>query len=546
MATTQVGTASHFRRTVLRCAAPAILLTAACLLPFLNKAFTIDDPWNLLQAEQILKTPLRPMHFEICWNGTEQCGPQYQMGPTASLMGYALVPVILAGGSERLGHFMQLVFACVALAAMASLVLRLGFSPLQATVAALLLAAMPPFLSMASTVMADTLALCTSLVGMERLAAWKAERRWPQAVAAGVGLGLAPYARPHLVLLLVVAALFLCDGIGLAAWLRQFRQSPLLWMPVVLAALLSATLFLATREHGNATVPNFLVGARFLWNNLKGYLVYLAIPLPFTIPWILLHARSARWLLLVAPLSLAAAGLLKLYYGDLPDAIGLDGWLLLAAPVTAAALAHLLWSTWKLRSHRRLFLLLWLLFPLPAVVYVQFPIKYLLPAAPAMVLLLLESSPQISTRLATAGAVLLVVAGTSYSVALLRADNRFAGLAREAARQLVAPYAAAGHKVWSAGQWGFYWYAPRAGAFISKSGGPQAQPGDLLAVGLQEDGDQVYRRFPKRSLVRTLSESCACGRIVGEDAGLYTDVTVYSLWNWGHGEINRYELWRIE
>ncbi len=53
---------------VLACAWPALLLATVCLLPFLNKAFINDDPWFLTMAQQIVKHPMHPMDFGICWN----------------------------------------------------------------------------------------------------------------------------------------------------------------------------------------------------------------------------------------------------------------------------------------------------------------------------------------------------------------------------------------------------------------------------------------------------------------------------------------------
>jgi len=55
------------RRSVFLCSLPALILSAACLLPYLNKAFTIDDPVFLLQAQQMRKQPLHPMALDICW-----------------------------------------------------------------------------------------------------------------------------------------------------------------------------------------------------------------------------------------------------------------------------------------------------------------------------------------------------------------------------------------------------------------------------------------------------------------------------------------------
>jgi hypothetical protein len=52
---------------------PGVLLATACLIPFLNKAFTIDDPLFLLEANEILKTSLQPWSFPACWSEKEPC-----------------------------------------------------------------------------------------------------------------------------------------------------------------------------------------------------------------------------------------------------------------------------------------------------------------------------------------------------------------------------------------------------------------------------------------------------------------------------------------
>jgi hypothetical protein len=74
------------RRSVLLCSLPALILSAACLLPYLNKAFVIDDPVFLLQAQQIRKAPLHPMALDICWMEDTVCGPVAQYMPGNVLM----------------------------------------------------------------------------------------------------------------------------------------------------------------------------------------------------------------------------------------------------------------------------------------------------------------------------------------------------------------------------------------------------------------------------------------------------------------------------
>src|SRR2546422_5508119 len=49
-----------------------VLITAAALAPFLNKAFHIDDPLFLWMAQQIAKHPLDPYGFDVNWSSFTQ------------------------------------------------------------------------------------------------------------------------------------------------------------------------------------------------------------------------------------------------------------------------------------------------------------------------------------------------------------------------------------------------------------------------------------------------------------------------------------------
>ncbi|MEI9968538.1 MAG: glycosyltransferase family 39 protein [Terracidiphilus sp.] len=217
---------------MLACALPALLLATVCLLPWMNKAYVIDDSWFLMMSRQIIQHPLHPMNFDACWNTVEDCSKAYVMTPGNSLMGYVLVPTVLAGAHEWMAHLTQLVLVWIAIIAMTSLIFRFGLDRWHAMAGALLLVAIPPFLPMASTAMPDILATAVALVAMERLAAWKAEQKWTQGVAAAIALGLAGFARSHLVLLLPLAAFFLLDSINPREILHQIRRKFWLWTPV--------------------------------------------------------------------------------------------------------------------------------------------------------------------------------------------------------------------------------------------------------------------------------------------------------------------------
>src|SRR5437763_1709828 len=109
---------------------------------------------------------------------------------------------------------------------------------------------------------------------------------------------------------------------------------------------------------------------------------------------------------------------------------------------------------------------LWVLIPVPLIIYTHFPIKYMLIVLPAIVLILIRILSKLprGRELSTYGALVFACAG--FSCVLLRADADFAEYGRRASAELIAPHVAAGEKVWYGGQWGFYWYAQQAGARI--------------------------------------------------------------------------------
>jgi hypothetical protein len=128
-----------------------------------------------------------------------------------------------------------------------------------------------------------------------------------------------------------------------------------------------------------------------------------------------------------------------------------------------AALLDMIYLCLKSNDRVGVLLSLWVLIPAPAAVYTHFPLKYMLAALPAVVLILIRiisALPRRREYLAHAG---LIFACTAFSLLLLVADNDFAEYGRRAAAELIAPHIAKGEKVWFNGQWGFYWYALEAG-----------------------------------------------------------------------------------
>lgn len=532
---------------VLACAWPALLLATVCLLPYLNKPFLVDDPEFLTMARQIAMHPMHPMDFDLCWNLSDECKKAYLLTPGNALMGYVLVPTALGGAHEWMAHLTQLLLVWIGIVAMTSLVLRFGWDRAHAIAGALLLVAIAPFLPMACTAMPDILATSVALVAMERLAAWKSERKWGQGAAAAVALGLAGFARPHLSLLLPLAAFFLLESTNPKEILRQIRRSYWLFVPVFAGAVLLWAIIAITREHNLAiNPPTDYSGLKYIRYNLRSYLLYFVFPLPLAACW-----AASRWKMGRRPLILIIAATVPITYFFLRHHRPLTPSLNLVTSldiIGLVVLADLLLEALRRREHSGLFLILWVLIPLPIVYYVQLPAKYLLPCIPAVILLCFRLMEVCSARIVRAAAIALIVVGVGYSLLIVRSDAEFARFGRDSMYRLIEPHVAAGERVWFGSQFSAYWYAPLAGATLTFPGGPQPSPGDLLVVGLNERGVLTLARFPHRTLVDAISHKYRFGRTYGGGIGLYTNWSGSAFWLWGFGESpdDRYELWRID
>jgi hypothetical protein len=532
--------------TVLACAWPALLLATACLLPFLNKPFLVDDPHFLMMARQIVRHPTHPMDFNVCWNLSNDCTKAYLLTPGNALMGYVLVPTVLGGAHEWMAHLTQLVLVWIAIVAVTSLVLRFGWDRAYAIAGALLLVATAPFLPMASTAMPDILATAVALVAMERLAAWKAEREWGQGAAAAITLGLAGFARPHLALLLPLAAFFLLESTDPKEVLAQIRRGYWLFAPVFAGTVLLLAIIAITREHNLTINPPAFKGTKYIHDNLRSYLLYFVFPLPLAACW-----AANRWKMGRRPLIMIIAAAVPIAYFFMRHHRPLDPSYDLATSLDVVGfvvLADLLFEALRKREVTGLFLMLWVLIPLPIVYYAHLPAKYLLPCMPAVILLCFRLMEVFPARVARVAAIALIAASAGYSLLILRSDAEFARFGRDSMYRLIEPHLAAGERVWFGSQFSAYWYAPLAGATLTFSGGPQPSPGDLLVVGLYEGGFRTLARFPHRTLVDAISHKYRFGRTSGAGIGLYTNWAGSAFWLWGFGENpdDRYELWRID
>ncbi len=540
------------RWTVLRCAAPSLLLAALVLVPFADKAFTIDDTVFLSQAQHALVDPLHPTAFVTVWADPPIPVRLSQIMATGPIMAWLLLPALLTDESELVAHLTQLAAMTLAIVATVSLALRLGLTQTWAMLAGLLVTATPTALAMAGTAMPDIPAMAFGVAGMERLVAWRDRRGLHRAVAGAVLLALAVLARSHLILLVGIGALLLAgDYLADARW----RTRPwTTWLPLAAAPLLTLAVLYVTRDPEGTSAE--LTGASTLFSKLShvppnavSFAVHWVLAVPLALPWLLMrtHALVGRWWVFL--LATAAAGLV-LWTRQ-------DRMALMVAPIAglgATVLLDVLEDAWRRRDSLQLTLGLWLLIALPVAIYVHLPSKYLLASAPAMGLLVARESARRAAPSTRPILALTVLLGIALGVGILRADAAFAGLGRRAAAELIAPNVAAGHRVWFASNWGFQWYATRAGGTPVTLTPPYPGPGDLLVTAEKTDAAPRIKRLLAqrygqrvRHLAR-IEDLSPGGRLMDVQLGVgfYSNAWGHLPWIWSDNLLDAFDLWRIE
>jgi len=516
-----------------RLALPALVWVAVLFCVYNDKAYTIDDPFFLAQARQVLHDPLNPSGFDIAWG--KQFGRASEVSPTGPGMAYILAPTAAIGGAEWAAHLT--VFGLLAAGAWVAIALarRLGATPNEARLVSLVLVTTPTVMAMGGTAMPDVPAMTAGLVGLERTLAFRADRRTYQGISVAVAFTAAILIRSHTVMLLPVAATFLV-GAELRSGLRAV-EARRLW-PLGAAVLAAAAVAWITRDAQSGTV-NFATSVDFLKlraipRHLVGFCFHLVFAIPFALAWTAIHLRRlSLWVFFAA---LIVAALIVQPH---------SAWVVPLAAVAAAVLVDVARDAWRSRDPDRIALVLWLLAALPVSVYVHLPAKYLTISVPAMALLVVLDVRTRSALLRRSVLAAWIVGGSALGLLILQADARLAAVGRLAAERLVAPWVAAGRTVWYSGSWGFHWYAEAAGARPLGANPDGPRPGDYLVYSSYRAaavGEDHYGR-----LIDNVVDSGPCGRVMdrGAGAGFFTEGYGYLPWSWGTGEVDHYELWRL-
>jgi 4-amino-4-deoxy-L-arabinose transferase-like glycosyltransferase len=456
-------------------------VTAACLIPFVGKAFSVDDPLFIWAATQIRQHPLDAYGFPVNWYGTSM--PMWESTHNPPLASYYIAAVAkLFGMSEVAMHLAFLLPAIGAVLGTWKLATQIGSN---GTVAAVATLASPAFLVSSTYVMCDVMTVCFFTCA---LALWveglqnRSQTRFLMASLLVAAAVLTKYFALSLLPLLVACTLTI-----------DWRQSlSVLWL-LVAVAIIAAYEWLTFRLYGTVHLWHAMFIAVGVDRGLSRFAqtaVGLSfaggsfLPIVFFAPFIF----SKRVLCAAALLAVAVAVYLQeiawrpqlgaiSYHQRMTWAVACQLGLFIGAGVLVLWLALS-----DVRGIRKQPLLvtfsLWIVgtFIFASYLNQQNNVRSMLPMGPAVGVLVARRL-DLSRRLAIVAALAPAFA---LSLAVACADYAWANSWREIAVSAVK--VSRDRPLWVEGHWGFQWYAEAAGARSVDFLDPEWKAGDCIAV----------------------------------------------------------------
>lgn len=454
-----------------------ILATLLCLLPFVGKAFNIDEPLFIWTARHIQSHPLDFYGFQINWYGTEMSAAEIIKNPPLASYYLALAATV-AGWSEVSLHLAFLLPAVAAVLGTYKLAGELTEAPWLAALVALLT---PVFVVSSATVMCDTMMLAAfvwSVFFWVRGLRCNSQRDLLLASLLVAICALTKYFGMSLIpLLFVYSATSRSDG---------YKKALFLLIPVAIllgyqwgtsmmygrGMLLDAASY-ATAEKGSARpglFENLITGLSFTGGCL--------LPTLFFAPRIWGRKIVVAFLAMVPLLTLALS---KLHLPFAPPDASWGYHAQLALFVTAGI--HL----WALafrdvrqgRDSRALLLFLWISGTFVFASYVNWSVngRSILPMVPVAGMLVVRALSSRAVPGENVGRMrswyqLPLAAGFLLSMAVAWGDYALAGTARQAAEVIASRYGNKSLTLMFQGHWGFQYYMEQAGAIPLDKGKP--------------------------------------------------------------------------
>jgi len=507
------------------------LAVLAALVPFLGKAFNVDDPLFLWAARQIQAHPTNPYGFELNWYGSQS--PMWEVTKNPPLACYYLaMAAAILGWSEMALHFAFLLPAVAAILGTYRLARRLCQRPIFAACATLFT---PVYLVSGTTVMCDTLllafwvwAVVLWIEGMDK----GGSRRLAGSALLIALAALTKYFGACLIPLLLIYSLVLRRRLG--------RWAGILLIPIAFLAayqwathalygkgLLSDAGSYAAVVRGDSAMSATVAGLTAL--AFTGGCLAVATLLAF---WLWRPRVLAGFLVfgMVAALVLFKGNAMSGQFGNFAGTsrwwldVQLVFWAVGGLSVLALAVA----AAWRWRDAPSCLLALWIFGTFLFAGFVNWTVnaRSILPMAPAVGILLAQRLSRVASpkRTLRRWAVRIsLLTGAVLALWVARADFLLANAVRESARQSYSKFGQREGTLWFEGHWGFQYYLEGFGSDAKAVDLGHLQPrwGDFLVIpvnntNLASPGSPLFYSWKELSIdgprwATTLSQDVGAG-----------------------------------
>lgn len=526
---TSIGTGVHFTALI-----PAVI-TVACLVPFLNKAFHIDDPLFLWTAKQIQTNPADFYGFSVNWYGSNMPMAEVTQNPPGACY-YIAVVASLFSWSEVALHTAFLIPAVSVALGTYYLARRFCARPVLAVLAGVLT---PVFIVSSTNVMCDTMMLAFWVWAVFLWIRGMEEKRYLNLFFAAV--------------LIVFCALTKYFGMALLPLLfvysLSYRRKFGYWVLFLLipAAALAGYQWVTRNLYGYgllsdaavyATNYSWMQGSTLFSKGLTGLVFTGGCGLTVLFYGPLLWSRRdiIAGVIMVILFVLILSFIENIGSTPLRDSRGARWDYLIQVGLMAGAgagiFALMVSDFWKHSNAKTLLLLLWVLGTFIFAAFINWTVnaRSILPIVPAVGILLMrriderfaEAARQIRTwRLAWPLVPVVVI-----SLLVCWADYKLAETARTAASDIYESFGNENRTVWFQGHWGFQYYMEAVGGRAFDFEDPEASRADIIIIPLN---NCVIKALPEEMVYpRRRFQFYACRKIAtmnGEiGAGFYSNI----------------------
>jgi tetratricopeptide (TPR) repeat protein len=484
-------------------------LVVACLVPFANKAFHIDDPLFLWTAQQIRKAPADFYGFRVNWFGLEM--PMTDATANPPLMAYYLALGSLLGGWSEIWLHLWAMLPAIAVALgtlqLARSFTERGLLPVTLTILT------PGFLICATSLMCDVMMVAFWIwaIVLWQKGLVRAQYRyfvWASLLAGFCGL--TKYSGFSVVPLLFIYALWRERKIGAWAWALLIPLAMFGGYELLSQRLYGVSLYQNAADYAREVRPTSVGEAPI---RLIGGLVFsggCALPVIVLAPW--LWKRRGQMLgMVLLLLAVLGPSILNALQLSLPpnhfgfSAVWRDGWLSLRGnwqldiqrgiwlmggiSVLALATADFV----RYRDAVSALLGLWIIGVLLFASVLNWTLngRSILPMLPAVGILVAR---RLEAEKCVAGhgfrGILFssaIVLSSLAAMALALADYRQANSRRLAANTIASKYGPPEHNLVFQGHWGFQYYLQNKGFQALDVWKDSLNPGTSIAIPANND-----------------------------------------------------------